>query len=96
MNPRPTDNRSFRIEHDSLGEVAVPAERRWGAQTQRALEHFRISSERWAPELVRALAQLKRAAAIIGDRPIPGGSPATDARHRRPRVAHLRRAPDPG
>ena len=64
MNRRPTDNRSFRIEHDSLGEVAVPAERRWGAQTQRALEHFRISSERWAPELVRALAQLKRAAAL--------------------------------
>ena len=41
-----------RIERDSAGDVSVPADRLWGAQTQRALEHFRISSERWAPELV--------------------------------------------
>jgi fumarate hydratase class II len=54
---------STRIERDSLGEVEVPADRPWGAQTQRALEHFRISTERWAPALVAALARVKRAAA---------------------------------
>ncbi len=52
-----------RIERDSLGEVAVPADRPWGAQTQRAIGHFRISGERWAPALIVALARVKRAAA---------------------------------
>jgi fumarate hydratase class II len=54
-----------RIEHDSLGPVAVPVARLWGAQTQRALEHFRISSERMPPELIAALAIVKRAAARV-------------------------------
>ncbi|NHZ82931.1 class II fumarate hydratase [Massilia sp. CCM 8695] len=54
-----------RIEKDSFGPIAVPAERLWGAQTQRSLEHFAISSERMAPELVAALAQVKRAAAAV-------------------------------
>ena len=53
-----------RLEHDSLGDVAVPSERLWGAQTQRSLEHFRISTERMPPELIRALARIKRAAAL--------------------------------
>ena len=44
-----------RLEHDSLGDMAVPSERLWGAQTQRSLEHFRISTERMPPELIRAL-----------------------------------------
>jgi fumarate hydratase class II len=57
-------NGPHRIEQDSSGEIAVPAGRLWGAQTQRALENFRISSERWAPEVLRALAQVKKAAAI--------------------------------
>jgi fumarate hydratase class II len=52
-----------RTERDSLGAIDVPADRPWGAQTQRALQHFRISTERWAPELLVALAELKRAAA---------------------------------
>ncbi|NHZ41165.1 MULTISPECIES: class II fumarate hydratase [Massilia] len=54
-----------RIEKDSFGPIAVPAGRLWGAQTQRSLEHFAISSERMAPELVAALAQVKRAAAAV-------------------------------
>ncbi len=52
-----------RIEHDSLGEVRVPARAPWGAQTQRALRHFAISSERMPIELLRALALLKQCAA---------------------------------
>jgi fumarate hydratase, class II len=54
----------FRTEHDSLGPVEVPSDRLWGAQTQRAIGNFAISTERWAGELIVALAQLKRAAAI--------------------------------
>jgi hypothetical protein len=52
-----------RLERDALGEVAVPADRPWGAQTQRALEHFAISTERWPREFIVALARVKRAAA---------------------------------
>jgi len=54
-----------RIEHDTLGEVRVPAAKLWGAQTQRSLEHFEISGERMPRELLRALAQVKRAAAVV-------------------------------
>jgi fumarate hydratase, class II len=54
-----------RIEHDSFGPVAVPADRLWGAQTQRSLEHFRISTERMPAELIRALVLVKRAAATV-------------------------------
>ncbi|PWF41891.1 class II fumarate hydratase [Massilia glaciei] len=52
-----------RLEKDSFGPIAVPGARLWGAQTQRSLEHFDISTERMAPELLHALAQVKRAAA---------------------------------
>ncbi len=55
---------AMRSERDSLGEVAVPAGRLWGAQTQRALEHFAISGERLPTEFIRALASVKRAAAL--------------------------------
>ena len=54
-----------RIEKDSFGPIDVPNDRLWGAQTQRSLHHFHISSERMAPELVAALAQVKRAAAAV-------------------------------
>ena len=54
-----------RIESDSLGGIAVPIDVLWGAQTQRALRHFEISTERWAPEVLQALAQVKRAAARV-------------------------------
>ncbi|MFC5512154.1 class II fumarate hydratase [Massilia jejuensis] len=55
----------IRMEKDSFGPIEVPAERLWGAQTQRSLHHFDISTERMAPELVAALAQVKRAAAAV-------------------------------
>jgi len=54
-----------RTEKDSFGPIAVPADKLWGAQTQRSLEHFAISTERMAPELIAALAQVKRAAAAV-------------------------------
>ena len=54
-----------RREHDSMGSIEVPDERRWGAQTQRALEHFRISTERIPEERIRALAEVKRACARV-------------------------------
>ncbi len=52
-----------RIEHDSLGEVEVPAEALWAAQTQRSLENFAIGNETMPLEVVRALALIKRASA---------------------------------
>ena len=56
---------SERIEHDSFGDIAVPADRLWGAQTQRSLEFFAISTERMPAELLRALALVKRCAADV-------------------------------
>ena len=56
---------SMRIEHDSFGDIAVPAAALWGAQTQRSLLHFAISSERMPDEMIQALARVKRAAAIV-------------------------------
>jgi len=54
-----------RIERDSFGDIAVDARRLWGAQTQRSLERFEISTERMPAELIGALARVKRAAAIV-------------------------------
>jgi len=54
-----------RIERDTFGDIAVPADRLWGAQTQRSLHHFDISTERMPPELIRALATVKRSAAVV-------------------------------
>ncbi|MGD2140394.1 MAG: class II fumarate hydratase [Burkholderiales bacterium] len=54
-----------RIERDTLGEVQVASQCLWGAQTQRGLEHFRISGERMPAELLLALAQVKRACALV-------------------------------
>src|SRR5712675_2319306 len=56
---------NYRIEHDSFGEIRVPADRLWGAQTQRSLENFRVSGERMPPELIHALARVKRACAAV-------------------------------
>ena len=55
----------MRTEHDSFGEIAVPIGVLWGAQTQRALLHFAISAERMPVALIKALARVKRAAAIV-------------------------------
>ncbi|MFC0227014.1 class II fumarate hydratase [Serratia aquatilis] len=54
-----------RIEKDSMGPIEVPNDRLWGAQTQRSLEHFRISSEKMPLALIHALALTKRAAASV-------------------------------
>ncbi|WP_322009885.1 class II fumarate hydratase [Paraburkholderia sp. J12] len=54
-----------RLERDTFGEIAVPAARLWGAQTQRSLQNFRISTEKQSPELITALATIKRAAAEV-------------------------------
>src|SRR6202008_1282410 len=55
----------YRIERDTFGEIEVPADRLWGAQTQRSLQNFRISGERMPAELVRALVQVKGACAQV-------------------------------
>ena len=54
-----------RTERDSFGTIEVPADRLWGAQTQRSLEHFHISSERMPEEIMMALAAVKRACALV-------------------------------
>ena len=54
-----------RIEHDSFGAIDVATDKLWGAQTQRSLQHFHISTERMPPELIAALALVKRAAAQV-------------------------------
>jgi fumarate hydratase class II len=56
---------NVRIERDTFGNIEVPAERLWGAQTQRSLQNFKISGERMPPALIKALAQVKRAAAQV-------------------------------
>jgi fumarate hydratase, class II len=56
-------NMSFRTETDSMGEVKVPSEKYWGAQTQRSLENFKIGGDRFPREMIRALGILKKAAA---------------------------------
>ena len=59
------DAGATRVERDSLGEVAVPQARLWGAQTQRSLVNFAISSERMPLEVIYALAELKAACARV-------------------------------
>jgi fumarate hydratase class II len=54
----------YRLEQDSFGDIEVPADALWGAQTQRSLHHFAISTERMPAELIHALALVKRAAAL--------------------------------
>jgi len=53
----------YRIEHDSMGEMKVPADKYWGAQTQRSLQNFDISKEKMPMEVIRAFAVLKKACA---------------------------------
>ena len=58
----------YRVERDSMGEMQVPADRYWGAQTQRSFQNFRIGVERMPLEIVRAFGILKKAAAIANHR----------------------------
>jgi fumarate hydratase class II len=57
--------KNFRIETDSMGEVEVPSNRYWGAQTQRSLHHFDIGGELMPRELITAFGVLKKAAALV-------------------------------
>jgi fumarate hydratase class II len=57
-----------RIESDSLGQVEVPADHYWGAQTQRSLRHFNIGRDRMPPEVYHAYGYVKKAAAIVNAR----------------------------
>ncbi len=61
----PTTDPGQRTERDSFGPIDVPADRLWGAQTQRSLQFFRIGSETMPPELIHALALIKRSAAKV-------------------------------
>ncbi|MDF9815359.1 class II fumarate hydratase [Streptomyces sp. SPB162] len=61
----PSNGRSFRIEHDSMGEVRVPADAKWRAQTQRAVENFPISGRPIERAHIEALARIKAAAAKV-------------------------------
>ncbi|MFF8696408.1 class II fumarate hydratase [Streptomyces sp. NPDC015144] len=61
----PGDGADFRVEHDSMGEVRVPAAAKWRAQTQRAVENFPISGQRLERAHIEALARIKAAAAKV-------------------------------
>src|SRR5690606_206206 len=55
----------YRVEKDTLGEVKVPADRYWGAQTERSRQNFKIGGHRMPIEVIRAFAVLKKAAALV-------------------------------
>lgn len=59
---------AFRTEHDTMGEVRVPDEKYWGAQTQRSFENFKIGIEKMPKALIYAFANLKKACAIVNNR----------------------------
>jgi fumarate hydratase, class II len=70
--------RNYRTESDSLGEVKVSADKLWGAQTQRSLEHFSIGKDLIPREMITAYATLKKAAANANR----AGKRLGDARHK--------------
>ena len=55
----------YRIEKDSIGEIKVPCDKLWGAQTQRSYENFKIGTEKIPIEMVRVFSRLKKAAAKV-------------------------------
>ncbi|HJP90419.1 MAG TPA: class II fumarate hydratase [Pyrinomonadaceae bacterium] len=57
-----------RIETDTMGPIEVPADRYWGAQTQRSLHHFNIGDDRMPREMIRALGILKKASALVNEK----------------------------
>src|SRR3954471_8270963 len=59
---------NFRIEHDSMGDVRVPKDAKWRAQTQRAFENFPISGTPIDRHLIGALASIKGAASVVNAR----------------------------
>ncbi|MEU3604406.1 class II fumarate hydratase [Streptomyces sp. NPDC035033] len=65
MSERTNDDDGYRVEHDSMGEVRVPAHAKWRAQTQRAVENFPVSGQRLERAHIEALARIKAAAAKV-------------------------------
>src|SRR5262245_23034601 len=63
--PMTKPSTATRTESDSMGKIEVPADRYWGAQTQRSLEHFSIGTDRMPLEIIRAFGVLKKAAALV-------------------------------
>ena len=59
----PTD--THRVESDSMGEVHVAHDRYWGAQTERSLHHFSVADDRMPGAVIRSMAVLKKAAALV-------------------------------
>lgn len=59
---------NYRIEKDTLGDIQVPVDRLWGAQTQRSLQNFKIGSEKMPIEVIHALALIKKCAAITNQK----------------------------
>jgi len=67
MSQQATDVKQTRTETDSMGAIEVPADRYWGAQTQRSLHHFNIGDDKMPREMIRALGILKKAAALVNE-----------------------------
>jgi fumarate hydratase, class II len=67
MSQPATDTKQTRTETDSMGAIEVPADRYWGAQTQRSLHHFNIGDDKMPREMIRALGILKKAAALVNE-----------------------------
>src|SRR5262249_6013613 len=65
VHPSRMTERRTRTELDTFGPIEVPGDRLWGAQTQRSLQNFAISAERMPAQLLRALALVKKAAALV-------------------------------
>ena len=71
MSPEATEQKELkpgaqtRLESDSMGEIEVPNDKYWGAQTQRSLHHFNIGDDIMPREMIRALGLLKKAAALV-------------------------------
>ena len=61
----------YRTERDSMGEISVPADKYWGAQTQRSLENFKIGTEKMPSEIIKAFGIIKLAAARVNSRLVP-------------------------
>ena len=59
--------KNMRIEKDSMGDVKVPSEAYYGAQTQRAIDNFKISNLQFSPSFIQSLAIIKRSAAIVNN-----------------------------
>lgn len=58
---------NYRIEHDTMGEVKVPADKLWAAQTQRSFENFKIGTEKMPVELIHSFVYLKKALALVNN-----------------------------